>query len=254
MPTDLTPVDDDLADALDAERNRQRDSLSLIASENHASEAVLAAQGSVLTNKYAEGQPGERYYGGCEHADAVDTAVMPGCQGGPLMHSVAGKAAGFGEALGPDDETLDPEFDAYARQILDNAEALVDRLQERGFELVSGGTDVHFVLVDFRESHPDLTGADAETALEAVGLVANKQTVPGDPRTATVASGLRVGTPAVTTRGFDADATRGLADAIADVLDAPHDESVRERVRETVSELCAEYPLYADAAPDAIEA
>jgi len=421
MPTDLTPVDDDLADALGAERERQRDTLSLIASENYASEGVLAAQGSVLTNKYAEGQPGERYYGGCAHADAVerlamerarelfgaehvdvqphsgtqanlaayqallepgdrilslemthgghlshgqpytavadhfdvdhygvdtdtgrldydraqararevdpdllvsgysayprqvdfermqaiaeavdafhvadiahltglvaagvhpspvgvadvvtasthktiragrggmvmcdadladavDTAVMPGCQGGPLMHNVAGKAAGFGEALGPDDESLDPAFETYARGILDNADALADRLQEREFELVTGGTDVHFVLLDFRETHPDLTGADAEAALEATGLVANKQTVPGDPRKATVASGLRVGTPAVTTRGFDADATRRLADALADVLDAPDDASVRERTRETVSELCAEHPLYA---------
>jgi len=417
MPTDLSPVDDDLAAALADERDRQRETLSLIASENHASEAVLAAQGSVLTNKYAEGAPGDRYYGGCAHADrverlaierarelfdadhvnvqphsgtsanlatyqallepgdrilslemnhgghlshgqpytlvddhfdvahygvdeetgrldydaveqraretdpdlvvsgfsayprqvdwermqavaeavdafhvadiahltglvaagvhpspvgiadvvtcsthktiragrggmilcgedladAVDTAVMPGTQGGPLMHNIAGKAAGFGEALADD-------FDEYAERIVANADALAERLQERGFELVSGGTDVHFALVDFRETHPDLTGREAETVLEDAGLVANKQTVPGDPRAATVASGLRVGTPAVTTRGFDADATRRLTDAIADVLDAPASTPVRDSARETVRELCREFPLYGESA------
>jgi len=418
MPTDLSPVDDDLAAALADERTRQRETLSLIASENHASEAVLAAQGSVLTNKYAEGAPGERYYGGCEHADRVeclaverakelfgaehvnvqphsgtsanlaayqaliepgdrilslamrhgghlshgqpytmvddhfdvahygvdeetgrldydalaararevdpnlivsgysayprevewervqavadavdayhvadiahltglvaagvhpspvgvadvvtcsthktiragrggmvmcgadladpvDTAVMPGTQGGPLMHDIAGKAAGFAEALAD-------EFDDYAAQVVANADALAERLRERGFDLVSGGTDVHFALVDFRENHPELTGRTAETVLEDAGLVANKQTVPGDSRKATVASGLRIGTPAITTRGFDESATRRMADALADVLDAPASTPVRDSARETVRDLCREFPVYDDSAP-----
>ena len=414
MVTDLTPVDETLAMALSDERERQQETLSLIASENHASDAVLAAQGSVLTNKYAEGSPGDRYYGGCEcadeverlaiqratdlfgaehanvqphsgtsanlaayhallepgdrilslqlshgghlshgqpytmvgdvyevahygvdeergrldydrvaeraaevdpdllvsgysayprqvdfecmqsiaesvdashvadiahitglvaagehpspvgvadvvtgsthksiragrggmilcgeeHADAIDQAVMPGTQGGPLMHNVAGKAAGFAEAL-------DPEFADYAAQIRENATAMADRLASRGFDLVSGGTDVHFALVDFRETHPDLTGAEAEAALEDVGVVLNKSTVPGETRSSTVTSGVRIGTPAITTRGFDADATRRLADVIADVCDAPEKTAVREQARETVAELAERYPIYA---------
>ena len=413
VPTDLTPVDESLAEALSAERERQRETLTLIASENHASEAVLRAQGSVLTNNYAEGRPGERYYAGCAHADeverlaierarelfdtvhanvqphsgtqanlaayeallepgdsilsleltsgghlshghdatavathyevehyhvdpetgrldyeavaeraretnpdllvsgysayprqvdweqmqaiaesadaahvadiahltglvatgvhpspvgvadvvtcsthktirsgrggmvmaseeyaeAVDRAVFPGCQGGPLLHNVAGKAAGFYEAL-------QPEFEAYANQTVENATALGERLDGRGFDLVSGGTDVHFVLLDFQQSHPDLTGQRAEELLEAVGVVCNKSTVPGDRRNSTVTSGVRLGTPAITTRGFDADATRRLADAIADVLDAPEDDAVRENAGEVVAGLCDRFPVY----------
>ena len=128
----------------------------------------------------------------------------------------------------------------------DPAAALADRLQERGFELVSGGTDVHFVLVDLRDTHPELTGERAEEALESVWLVANKQTVPGDDRSATVGSGLRIGTPAVTTRGFDAAATERLAETVADVLDSPDDEGVAEDATETVAELCDRFPIYGD--------
>ncbi len=413
VPTDLTAVDESLADALSAERERQRETLTLIASENHASEAVLRAQGSVLTNNYAEGRPGDRYYAGCEHADeverlaierarelfdaphanvqphsgtqanlaayeallapgdrilslelsdgghlshghdatavathydvahyhvdpetgrldyeavteraretdpdllvsgysayprqidwerlqaiaesvdavhvadiahltglvaadlypspvgvadvvtcsthktirsgrggmimaseeyakAVDRAVFPGCQGGPLMHNVAGKAAGFHEAL-------QPAFESYADQIVENATTLDEQLSQRDFDLVSGGTDVHFVLVDFQQSHPDLTGQRAEAALEDAGIVCNKSTVPGDRRKSTVTSGVRLGTPAITTRGFDADATRRLAEAIADVLDAPDDETVRENAGEVVTDLCDRFPVY----------
>ncbi|MFW5918557.1 MAG: serine hydroxymethyltransferase [Haloferacaceae archaeon] len=412
MVTDLTPVDEALTAALTGERDRQQETLSLIASENHASDAVLAAQGSVLTNKYAEGSPGDRYYAGCEyaddverlaieraktlfdaehanvqphsgtsanlaayqalldpgdrilslslshgghlshgqpytmvddvydvshygvdvatgrldydrvreraeevdpdllvsgysadprqvdfealqaiaeavdavhvadiahitglvaagehpspvgvadvvtgsthktiragrggmilcgeeHADVIDRAVMPGTQGGPLMHDVAGKAAGFGEAL-------EPEFAAYAAQVRTNATAMAGQLTERGFDLVSGGTDVHFALVDFRATHPDLTGATAEAALEDVGIVCNKSTVPGETRSSTVTSGLRVGTPAITTRGFDANATRRLADAIADVLQAPEDDATLEHARDHVAELADEHPI-----------
>jgi len=179
---------------------------------------------------------------GADLADPVDTAVMPGTQGGPLMHDIAGKAAGFAEALAD-------EFDDYAAQVVANADALAERLRERGFDLVSGGTDVHFALVDFRENHPELTGRTAETVLEDAGLVANKQTVPGDSRKATVASGLRIGTPAITTRGFDESATRRMADALADVLDAPASTPVRDSARETVRDLCREFPVYDDSAP-----
>jgi glycine hydroxymethyltransferase len=406
-------ADPAVADALVGERERQENTLAMIASENHVSEAVLEAQGSELTNKYAEGYPGERYYAGCEqadaveelaierarelwgadhvnvqphsgtqanmgvylamldpgdkilslelehgghlshghpanftgktyeveqyeidpetgyidhdglreqaqafepdiivsgysayprevefdriqeiadavdayhladiahitglvaagvhqspvgiadfvtgsthktirsgrggiimcgeeHADAIDAAVFPGAQGGPLMHDIAGKAVGFKEALSP-------EFDEYARQIVDNARALGDRLEEHGFSLVSGGTDTHLVLVDLRDSHPDTSGTVAEEALEDVGIVLNKNTVPGETRSPFNPSGIRAGTPALTTRGFDEAACERVADIIYRVVDNPDDEAIKAEAAEEVEELCAEFPLY----------
>jgi glycine hydroxymethyltransferase len=408
-------VDPDVADALEAEVERQGDTLAMIASENHVSEAVLEAQSSVLTNKYAEGYPGSRYYGGCEHADtveqaaidrakelwgaeyvnvqphsgsqanmavytamlepgdrilsldlthgghlshghpknfagqvyevenyevdeetgrldfeeirahaeafepdmivsgfsayprevqwdefqaiaddvgayhladiahitglvaagvhdspvgvadfvtgsthktiragrggiimadeeygdAIDGAIIPGTQGGPLMHNIAGKAVGFEEAL-------QPHFEEYAEQTIKNAQALADHLQEHGFSLVSGGTDNHLVLVDLRDSHPDVTGKQAEEALEDVGIVLNANTVPGETRSPFVASGIRAGTPALTTRGFDEEATETVGHCIAEVIDNPDDEDVKAEVAEIVQGLCEEYPLYGD--------
>ena len=406
-------VDPAVADALEGERERQENTLAMIASENHVSEAVLEAQSSELTNKYAEGYPGERYYAGCENADRIeelaieraeklwgadhvnvqphsgtqanmgvylamldpgdrilslelehgghlshghpanfagqtyeveqyevdpetgyldyeglhetaetfdpdivvsgysayprevdfrriqataeavdayhladiahitglvaagvhespvgvadfvtgsthktiragrggiimcdeeyaddiDASVFPGTQGGPLMHNVAGKAVGFAEALRP-------EFEAYAGQVVDNAKALGDRLAEHGFSLVSGGTDTHLVLVDLRESHPDTPGGVAEEALEEVGIVLNKNTVPGETRSPFNPSGIRAGTPALTTRGFDEAACRRVADVIARVVDAPDDDEVRAEAEAEVEDLCATYPLY----------
>ncbi len=406
-------TDPAVADALVGERERQEDTLAMIASENHVSEAVLEAQSSELTNKYAEGYPGERYYAGCgyadeieelaierakelwdaehvnvqphagtqanmgvylamldpgdkilslelehgghlshghpanftgktyeveqyevdpetgyidyeglreqaeefdpdivvsgysayprevdfervqaaadaagayhladiahitglvaagvhespvgvadfvtgsthktiragrggiimcdeEYADAIDAAVFPGAQGGPLMHNVAGKAVGFGEAL-------TPGFEQYAQQVVDNAEALGERLEEHGFSLVSGGTDTHLVLVDLRESHPDTSGTVAEEALEEVGIVLNKNTVPGETRSPFNPSGIRAGTPALTTRGFDEEACKQVADIIYRVVDNPNSEDVKTEAAATVSELCSEFPLY----------
>ncbi|MCT9097382.1 serine hydroxymethyltransferase [Haloarchaeobius sp. HME9146] len=406
-------VDPDIADALDGEETRQNETLAMIASENHVSEAVLEAQSSVLTNKYAEGYPGKRYYGGCEYADTVeekaieyakelwgaehvnvqphsgssanmgvylamlspgdkilsldlthgghlshghpanftgqtyeveqyevdpetgyidydevreqaeefepdiivsgysayprevewekiqdaadavdayhladiahitglvaagvhespvgiadfvtgsthktiragrggiimcdeeyasdiDKAVFPGAQGGPLMHNIAGKAVGFKEAL-------QPEFTEYSEQTVANAKVLAEELQDHGFELVSGGTDNHLVLVDLRPSHPDTTGGDAEEALEETGIVLNGNTVPGETRSAFNPSGIRAGTPALTTRGFDEDDMRVVAECIAKVIDHPDDEDVKADVAETVKDLCAANPLY----------
>jgi glycine hydroxymethyltransferase len=406
-------VDPAVAEALTAERERQNDTLAMIASENHVSEAVMEAQSSELTNKYAEGYPGERYYAGCEHADTVeelaierakelwgadhvnvqphsgtqanmgvylavldpgdkilsmelehgghlshghpanftgqtyeveqyqvdaetgyidydgleetahefdpdiivsgysayprdiefeeiqrvaddvdayhladiahttglvaagvhsspvgvadfvtgsthktirsgrggiimttdehaddiDPAVFPGGQGGPLMHNVAGKAVGFKEAL-------EPEFDEYAQQVVDNAKALGDQLQERGFSLVSGGTDNHLVLVDLRDSHPDTTGKEAEEALEEVGIVLNANTVPGETRSAFNPSGIRAGTPGLTTRGFDEEACREVADLIYRVVDNHDDSDVKAEVSERIDELTDEFALY----------
>ena len=406
-------TDSAVADALAGERQRQNDTLAMIASENHVSEAVMEAQSSELTNKYAEGYPGERYYGGCdyadevetlaieraeelwgadhvnvqphsgtqanmgvylamldpgdkilslelnhgghlshghpanftgqtyeveqyqvdeetgyldydgleatadefdpdiivsgysayprdvdweriqdvadavdayhlsdiahitglvaagvhsspvgisdfvtgsthktiragrggiimckeEYADDIDSAVFPGSQGGPLLHNVAGKAVGFGEAL-------EPEFREYAQQVVDNATALGDRLTDHGFSLVSGGTDNHLVLVDLRDSHPDTTGKDAEAALEEVGIVLNANTVPGETRSAFNPSGIRIGTPALTTRGFEEEAICEVADLITRIVDNPNDESEAEAISERVDELTDEYPLY----------
>ncbi len=171
------------------------------------------------------------------YADAIDAAVFPGAQGGPLMHNIAGKAVGFGEALSPD-------FKKYAQQILDNAVALGDRLQEHGFSLVSGGTDTHLVLIDLRDSHPDTSGTVAEEALEEVGIVLNKNTVPGETRSPFNPSGIRAGTPALTTRGFDEAACEQVADIIYRVVDNPDDEDIKAEAASEVDELCTEYPLY----------
>ncbi|WP_435154696.1 serine hydroxymethyltransferase [Haladaptatus sp. DFWS20] len=410
---DVRSVDPAVADALEAEVERERDTLEMIASENFVSEAVLEAQGSTLTNKYAEGYPGERYYGGCEHidtveslaierakelwgaehvnvqphsgsqanmgvylavlepgdkilsldlthgghlshghkvnfagklydveqykvdpetgyldydaiydhavefdpdiivsgysaypreveweriqeaadevgayhladiahitglvaagehpspvgiadfvtgsthktirsgrggiimcdkeyADAVDSAVIPGMQGGPLMHNVAGKAVGFKEAL-------EPEFEEYAARTVENAKVLGETLQDHGFGLVSGGTDTHLVLVDLRESHEDVTGKDAEEALEDVGIVLNANTVPGETRSPFVASGIRAGTPALTTRGFDTEDIERVGDLIARVVNNIDDKDVKAEVAEEVQALCDANPLY----------
>ncbi|MFC4359001.1 serine hydroxymethyltransferase [Halobium salinum] len=406
-------VDPEVADALEGEVGRQQDTLAMIASENHVSEAVLEAQSSVLTNKYAEGYPGERYYGGCEfaddveqlaidrakelwgaehvnvqphsgsqanmgvylavlepgdkilsldlthgghlshghpanfagqvydveqyevdpdtgrldydavaeqaeaydpdlivsgysaytrdvdwermgeisdavdayhladiahitglvaagvhsspvehadfvtgsthktiragrggiimcreeYADEVDKAVIPGMQGGPLLHNVAGKAVGFQEAL-------QPEFEAYAEQTVANAEALGESLKEQGLSLISGGTDNHLVLVDLRESHPDTTGKDVEEALEEVGIVLNANTVPGETRSAFNPSGIRAGTPSLTTRGFDEEACREVGELIYRVVDNVDDGDVKSEVSSRVDELCDAHPLY----------
>jgi glycine hydroxymethyltransferase len=153
------------------------------------------------------------------------------------MHNIAGKAVGFKEAL-------QPEFEQYAQQVVDNAKALGDRLQEHGFALVSEGTDTHLVLVDLRESHPDTSGTVAEEALEAVGIVLNKNTVPGETRSPFNPSGIRAGTPALTTRGFDEEACEQVADIIYRVVDNPDDEDVKTEASAEVDELCAEFPLY----------
>ncbi|HEY8496983.1 MAG TPA: serine hydroxymethyltransferase [Limnochordales bacterium] len=408
----LRAVDPEIADAIEAERRRQNTHIELIASENFVSEAVLAAQGSVLTNKYAEGYPGKRYYGGCEFVDVaerlaierakelfgaehvnvqphsgsqanqavyfaalepgdtvmgmalphgghlthghpinlsgrlyrfveygvdreteqidydaleaqarevrpkmivagasaypriidfarlrqicdavgallfvdmahiaglvaaglhpspipyadfvtttthktlrgprgglifckeqyakdIDRAVFPGVQGGPLMHVIAAKAVALKEAL-------TPAFRAYQQQIVKNAQALAAALQARGFRLISGGTDNHLMLVDVKSSR-GLTGKQAETLLDEVGITVNKNTIPFDTEKPAVGSGLRLGTPAVTTRGMKEAEMEEIADIIDRVLSHPGDETVRQEARERVARLCAAYPLY----------
>ncbi|MGE4072661.1 MAG: serine hydroxymethyltransferase [Lysobacterales bacterium] len=409
----IADLDPELAASMVAERQRQEDHVELIASENYASPRVLEAQGSVLTNKYAEGYPGKRYYGGCEyvdvaerlaierakqlfgcdyanvqphagsqanaavflallnpgdtilgmslahgghlthgakvnfsgklfnavqygldpvteqidyvemerlaqehrpkmliggfsaysqvvdwarmaaiarsvdalfvvdmahiaglvaagvypspipHADVVTSTthktlrgprggvilakanpeiekklqsmVFPGTQGGPLMHVIAAKAVAFLEAL-------QPEFKAYQTQVVANAKAMAAVLIERGYKIVSSGTENHLFLLSLVGK--ELTGKDAEAALGAAHITVNKNAVPGDPRSPFVTSGLRLGTPAITTRGYDEKEARALAGWIADVLDAPTDEAVIARVRAAVTEQCRRYPVY----------
>jgi glycine hydroxymethyltransferase len=172
-----------------------------------------------------------------EHAKALDKAVFPGMQGGPLMHVIAAKAVAFLEAGAPG-------FAGYARQVVANAAALADALMERGFQLVSGGTDNHLILLDL--SDRELSGKDAEAALEAARITTNKNTVPGEKRSPFVTSGIRLGTAALTTRGLDEADMRSIGGWMADVLEAPTDEEVKRRVRGGVRELTERRPLYQD--------
>ena len=411
----LAQTDPELWNAIRLENRRQEDHVELIASENYVSQAVLIAQGSQLTNKYAEGYPGKRYYGGCEYVDIAETlaierakllfgadwanvqphsgsqanqavyvsnlkpgdtvlgmslahgghlthgspvnlsgklynfvsyglnakeeidydaaektaietkpkmivtgasayslaidwkrfraiadkvgailmadmahyagmvavglypspigiadyvtttthktlrgprggmvlgkgdgskddrgkginsAIFPGLQGGPLMHVIAAKAVAFGEAL-------KPEFKAYQQRTLDNARAMATALTERNVRVVSGRTESHMMLLDLRAKK--ITGKDAEAALGRAHITVNKNAIPNDPEKPMVTSGIRVGTPAMTTRGFAVDEAKILAGLIADVLEAPADEANLARVRGAVGELCAAFPVY----------
>lgn len=408
----LKQSDPEIAKELDLELNRQRTKLELIASENIVSKAVMEAQGSVLTNKYAEGYPSKRYYGGCEYVDVVEQlaidrakklfgaeyanvqphsgaqanmavffalltpgdtvmgmnltdgghlthgspvnmsgkyfkivpygvdketeridydalekqaeeckpkmivagasayariidfprlaeiahkvgaylmvdiahiaglvaaglhpspvpyadvvtttthktlrgprggmilckdaeygkqfnkAVFPGIQGGPLMHVIAAKAVALGEALRP-------EFKEYAAQTIKNAKALAETLQQDGFRIVSGGTDNHLMLVDLTSK--DITGKEAQTVLDEVNITSNRNTIPFEPRSPFVTSGIRLGSPALTTRGFKEDDMREVGNIIALVLNDPTNEEKKEEARRRVAALCKKYPLY----------
>ena len=410
---EITELDPDLWQLISAEQQRQENTLELIASENHTSAAVMAAMGTVLTNKYAEGYPGARYYGGCQFHDKiedmardrakelfgckyanvqphsgananvgafmalldpgdtilslpissgghlshglkvnfsgifynvvdyklddqteridfdyvreqalkhkpkmiicgysayprtidfakfreiadevgaylmadiahiaglvaagahpspfphahivtttthktlrgprgglvltddeelakkVDRRIFPGSQGGPLMHVIAAKAIAFGEAL-------KPEFKDYAKQVVANAQALAEALTDKSYRLCSGGTDNHLMLVDLQPRDANLTGADAETWLENAGIIVNKNGIPNDPRPPKVTSGLRLGTPALTTRGLKEDDIRQVADWIDKVLDAGGDGKTADQVRSDVVEFCKRFPM-----------
>ena len=410
--TNLKTVDPEIQKAIDQELSRQREKLEMIASENIVSTAVMQAQGSILTNKYAEGYPGKRYYGGCEYVDIVEQlaidrakklfgaeyanvqphsgaqantavyfallepgdtilgmnltdgghlthgspvnisgkyfkiipygvdketeridydelerlakehqpklivggasaysrvidfermaqiaksvgayfmvdmahiaglvaaglhpspvpyadvvtttthktlrgprgglilcrdaefgkqfnkAIFPGIQGGPLMHAVAAKAVAFKEALSD-------EFKVYQQQVLDNAKALADELVKKGFRIVSGGTDNHLMLVDLRSKN--ITGKEAQFLLDEIGITANRNTIPFEPLSPFVTSGIRLGTPALTTRGLKEDDIREVADIIADVIENREDSAVIEAAKAKVQAICKKFPLY----------
>lgn len=168
----------------------------------------------------------------------LNSAVFPGIQGGPLEHVIAAKAVAFGEAL-------QPEFKEYALQVKKNAACLADELMKRGFTIVSGGTDNHSMLVDLRSKYPELTGKLAENALVAADITVNKNMVPFDSRSAFQTSGIRLGTPAITTRGAKEDLMVEIAEMIEEVLNAPEDEKVIASVRQRVNETMKQYPLFA---------
>jgi glycine hydroxymethyltransferase len=168
----------------------------------------------------------------------LDSAVFPGIQGGPLEHVIAAKAVAFGEAL-------QPEFKEYQIQVQKNAKKLAEELTKRGFTIVSGGTDNHSMLVDLRSKYPDLTGKVAEKALVAADITANKNMVPFDSRSAFQTSGLRFGTPAITTRGAKEDLMVTIAEMIEEVLNAPEDEAVIAKVRARVNSIMKDYPMFA---------
>ena len=410
--TNLKTVDPEIQKAIDQELSRQREKLEMIASENIVSTAVMQAQGSILTNKYAEGYPGKRYYGGCEYVDIVEQlaidrakklfgaeyanvqphsgaqantavyfallqpgdtilgmnltdgghlthgspvnisgkyfkiipygvdketeridydelerlakehqpklivggasaysriidfermaqiaksvgaylmidmahiaglvaaglhpspvpyadvvtttthktlrgprgglilcrdaefgkqfnkAIFPGIQGGPLMHVVAAKAVAFKEALSD-------EFKVYQQQVLDNAKALADELVKKGFRIVSGGTDNHLMLVDLRSKN--ITGKEAQFLLDEIGITANRNTIPFEPLSPFVTSGIRLGTPALTTRGLKEEDIREVADIIADVIENREDSAVIEAAKAKIQAICKKFPLY----------
>jgi glycine hydroxymethyltransferase len=209
----------------------------LVATGHHPSPIPFADVVTSTTHKTLRGPRGGLILSREEHAKPIDKQIFPGIQGGPLMHVIAAKAVAFGEALQPD-------FALYSGRVIDNARALAEGLIEHGFTLVSGGTDNHLVLVDLRSK--GVTGKVAEKALDRAGITVNKNTVPGETESPFVTSGIRIGTPALTTRGLGVDEMRAIAGLIDRVVTAPDDEGVAATVRGEIREMCERFPLYAE--------
>ena len=190
---------------------------------------------TTTTHKTLRGPRGGLIISRQEYGDKLDKGVFPGVQGGPLMHIIAAKAVAFGEALRP-------EFIEYQRQVIRNAQALAEKLMASGFDLVSGGTDNHLMLLDLTKKN--ITGLEAERALGEAGLVANKNAVPFDRRGPKVTSGLRLGTPALTTRGMKEKEIQTISDVIVEVLENPRSEETIRKAKGIVSELCDQFPIY----------
>ncbi|HSJ26280.1 MAG TPA: serine hydroxymethyltransferase [Longimicrobiales bacterium] len=210
----------------------------LIAGGVHPSPVPHADVVTSTTHKTLRGPRGGFVLCREQYGKAIDKAVFPGMQGGPLMHVIAAKAVAFNEAL-------QPEFRAYAAAVVANARALAETLQEEGIDLVSGGTDTHLLLLDLT-ALGELTGKQAEAALERARITCNKNTVPGEKRSPFVTSGVRIGTAALTTRGMGVDEMHRIGGWIASVLRAPEDASLASRVADDVTELCEAFPLYPD--------
>ena len=206
----------------------------LVAAGLHPSPVRYAHVSTSTTHKTLRGPRGGLILCKREMAAAIDAAVFPGIQGGPAMHAIAAKAVCFFEAM-------QPEFVHYQKLVLENARTLASELQRQGMRIVSGGTDNHIVLVDL--SPQGITGRDAEQALEATGITVNRNTIPFDPRPAPIASGIRLGTPAVTTRGFGVEEMRRVASLIIKVLSSAADKRTQEQVRLEIRDLCQQFPI-----------
>ena len=208
----------------------------LVAAGQHPSPVPYADIVTTTTHKTLRGPRGGLILGRDEElGKKINKAVFPGIQGGPLMHVIAAKAVALGEAL-------KPSFKEYGAQVVKNAAALADELTKLGYRIVSGGTDTHVMLVDL--TNKDVTGKEAQTLLDEVNITSNRNTIPFEPRSPFVTSGIRLGSPALTTRGFREEDMREVARIIAHVLDAPTDESRRAEARRRVDALCKKYPIY----------
>ena len=208
----------------------------LVAAGLHPNPVEYADIVTTTTHKTLRGPRGGMIMCKEEYAKAIDKSIFPGIQGGPLMHVIAAKAVAFGEAL-------QPEFKEYAKQVIVNAQTLAEALQQEGFTIVSGGTDTHVLLVDLRTV--GLTGKVAEQVLDEVGITCNKNTIPFDPESPFVTSGIRLGTPALTTRGLHAEDMKEIASIISLVLKRPEDATVLAEAKQRVAALCETYPMYA---------
>ena len=208
----------------------------LVAAGLHPNPVEYADIVTTTTHKTLRGPRGGMIMCKEEYAKAIDKSIFPGIQGGPLMHVIAAKAVAFGEAL-------QPEFKEYAKQVIVNAQTLAEALQQEGFTIVSGGTDTHVLLVDLRTV--GLTGKVAEHVLDEVGITCNKNTIPFDPESPFVTSGIRLGTPALTTSGLNAEDMKEIASIISLVLKQPEDAAVLAEAKQRVATLCETYPMYA---------
>ena len=209
----------------------------LVAGGAHPNPVPFADVVTFTTHKTLRGPRGGCILSKAEHAQAIDKAVFPGSQGGPLEHAVAAKAVAFREAL-------DPSFSQYAHQIVKNAAALAEAMANEGFRLVSGGTDIHLMVVDLRPFDAECTGKVAQLVLDEAGITLNKNTVPDDPRSPFVTSGVRIGTPSVTTQGMTEKEMPLIAKFIAEALRHREDPAAIARVRAQVADLCAKFPVY----------
>lgn len=209
----------------------------LVAGGAHPNPVPFSDVVTFTTHKTLRGPRGGCILSRAEHAKAIDKAVFPGWQGGPLEHVIAGKAIAFREAA-------DPSFAEYAHRIVSNASELAGALARSGFRIVSGGTDTHMIVVDLRTFDEELTGKEAQAVLDQAGITLNKNTVPDDPRSPFVTSGVRIGTPSVTTQGMGAEQMPVIADLIVRALRGRADGDVLAAVRSEVADLCAAFPAY----------
>jgi glycine hydroxymethyltransferase len=212
----------------------------LVAGGVHPNPVPFADVVTFTTHKTLRGPRGGCILSSAAHAAAIDKAVFPGSQGGPLEHAVAAKAVAFHEAM-------QPSFKVYAQQIITNASALAEALAQQGFRLVSGGTDTHMMVVDLRPFDSELTGKEAQLVLDQAGITLNKNNIPNDPRSPFVTSGVRIGVPSVTTQGMTQTEMPLIAEYIATTLRGRNDPAIVAEVRAKVAALCAKFPVYSTA-------